>query len=170
MNEKLKELYDFIKSQNATDLSIEDFASAYGNDPAKAKDVFDYVVDQEMTDLNESDFFDAYFGDVKKKDEVSDQFVSDVGSKSQENSLESTSKLEEFNMDLASELQERGRTLGVQEKAPGEILLSDNSKAGNTLKDLDNSIRSRRSDYDKMIDNMSVPKDSDIILEEIESL
>lgn len=70
MNEKLQELYSYIKSQGATDLSLEDFNTAYGNDPYKAKDVFDFVKGKNMTDLNEADFFVAYFGDVKKKEET----------------------------------------------------------------------------------------------------
>jgi hypothetical protein len=76
MNEKLKELYSYLKRQNATDLTIEQFFAAYGNDRNKAKDVYDFVKSQQMTDLKESDFFNAYFGnaetpqpEVKKKDE-----------------------------------------------------------------------------------------------------
>ena len=74
MNEKLKELYSYLKRQNATDLTIEQFFAAYGNDRNKAKDVYDFVKSQQMTDLKESDFFNAYFGnaqtqqpEVKKK-------------------------------------------------------------------------------------------------------
>lgn len=66
MNEKLQELYSYIKSQGATDLSLEQFAEAYGNDVYKAKDVYDFVKGEDMTDLNEADFFNAYFGEVKK--------------------------------------------------------------------------------------------------------
>ena len=67
MNEKQKQLYSYIKDQGATDLSIDDFYAAYGNNPDKAKNVFEFVNSNEMTDLNESDFFNAYFGEVKKK-------------------------------------------------------------------------------------------------------
>ena len=76
MNEKFKELYSYIRRQNATDLTIDEFFSAYGNDKNKAKDVYDFVKSQQMTDLNEDDFFNAYFGNaetpqptVKKKEE-----------------------------------------------------------------------------------------------------
>ena len=68
MNEKLQELYSYIKSQGATDLSLEQFAEAYGNDVYKAKDVYDFVKGEDMTDLNEADFFNAYFGEVKKNE------------------------------------------------------------------------------------------------------
>jgi hypothetical protein len=67
MNEKQKQLYSYIKDQGVTDLSIDDFYAAYGNNPDKAKNVFSFVNSNEMTDLNESDFFNAYFGEVKKK-------------------------------------------------------------------------------------------------------
>jgi hypothetical protein len=66
MNEKLQELYSYIKSKGVTDLTIEQFAEVYGNDPYKAKDVYDFVKSESMTDLNEADFFNAYFGEVKK--------------------------------------------------------------------------------------------------------
>jgi hypothetical protein len=68
MNEKLQELYSYIKSKGVTDLTIEQFAEVYGNDPYKAKDVYDFVKSESMTDLNEADFFNAYFGEVKKTD------------------------------------------------------------------------------------------------------
>ena len=50
MNEKLQELYAYIKGQGATDLSLEEFNAAYSNDPYKAKDVFNFVKGEGMED------------------------------------------------------------------------------------------------------------------------
>ena len=67
MNEKFAELYSYIKGEDATDLSPEEFYAAYSNDPSKARDVYLFVKGEQMTDLTEEEFFSAYFGDVKKK-------------------------------------------------------------------------------------------------------
>ena len=67
MNEKFQQLYDYIKSQDMTDLGEQEFYDSYSN-PDKFGELFGYVKSQDMTDLGEQEFFSAYFGgDVEKK-------------------------------------------------------------------------------------------------------
>lgn len=67
MNEKFQQLYDYIKSQDMTDLGEQEFYDSYSN-PDKFGELFGYVKSQNMTDLGEQEFFSAYFGgDVEKK-------------------------------------------------------------------------------------------------------
>lgn len=67
MNEKFQQLYDYIKSQDMTDLDVQEFHDAYSN-PESASELFGYISSEDMTDLNEQEFFSAYFGGgVEKK-------------------------------------------------------------------------------------------------------
>jgi len=67
MNEEFQQLYDYIKSQDMTDLSEQEFYDAYSN-PESASELFGYISSEDMTDLNEQEFFSAYFsGGVEKK-------------------------------------------------------------------------------------------------------
>ena len=76
MNEKYQEFYDYLKSQNLTDLDAESFQIAY-SEPEKFNELWGYISEQNLTDLTRDEFFDSYFSDVKKKDTAS---VSEPGS------------------------------------------------------------------------------------------
>jgi hypothetical protein len=66
MNEKYQEFYDYLKSQNLTDLDAESFQIAY-SEPEKFNELWGYISEQNLTDLTRDEFFDSYFSDVKKK-------------------------------------------------------------------------------------------------------
>jgi len=76
MNEKYQEFYDYLKSENLTDLDAESFQIAY-SEPEKFNELWGYISEQNLTDLTRDEFFDSYFSDVKKKDTAS---VSEPGS------------------------------------------------------------------------------------------
>jgi hypothetical protein len=67
MNDKAKELYSYLKSQNMTDLDENTFINKY-SDPSKSAEIHSYLKSQNMTDLDASSFHSSYFGGVKKKD------------------------------------------------------------------------------------------------------
>lgn len=67
MNENFVELYNYFSSNNLTDLSQNDFYSAY-SDPSKASEIYSYLSSKNMTDLDEQSFYSSYFGSGKKKE------------------------------------------------------------------------------------------------------
>ena len=67
MNEKFVELYNYLSSNNLTDLSQDDFYSKY-SDPSKASEIYKYLSSKNMTDLDEQSFYSSYFGSSKKKE------------------------------------------------------------------------------------------------------
>ena len=70
MNDKYQEFYDYLKSENLTDLDSESFQSAYSQ-PEKFNELWGYISEQNLTDLNKDEFFNSYFSAVKKKDTAS---------------------------------------------------------------------------------------------------
>ena len=79
MNEKYQEFYDYLKSENLTDLDAESFQTAY-SEPEKYEELWGYVSQNNLTDLSKEDFFESYFGGVKKKEETVTASVSEPGS------------------------------------------------------------------------------------------
>ena len=66
MNDKYQEFYDYLKSENLTDLDSESFQSAYSQ-PEKFNELWGYISEQNLTDLNKDEFFNSYFSAVKKR-------------------------------------------------------------------------------------------------------
>ena len=61
MNEKYQDFYDYLKSENLTDLDAESFQTAY-SEPEKYEELWGYVSQNNLTDLSKEDFFESYFG------------------------------------------------------------------------------------------------------------
>ena len=68
MNEKFKELYSYLKSNNMTDLDEANFYKKY-SDPSKSKEIYSYLKSKKMTDLDANAFHNSYFGGSLKKKE-----------------------------------------------------------------------------------------------------
>ena len=65
---KRKKLYDYLKSNQLTDLSFDEFSKEYATNKDKTKKLYSYLKSNQLTDLNQKTFYNEYFGDVKKKD------------------------------------------------------------------------------------------------------
>lgn len=58
------EIYTFLKENNLTQKSEEDFIKEYSN-PEKAKELHTFLVENKLTTKNESEFYDTYFSQKK---------------------------------------------------------------------------------------------------------
>lgn len=63
MNEKFKELYEYLKGEGMTDLGESQFFDAYKSGD-KYNELYSYLKDEGMTDLDSEAFQSAYFGET----------------------------------------------------------------------------------------------------------
>lgn len=71
MNEKYQQLYDYLRSNQMTDLDSQSFFDEYGGNKDKYGQLYDYLVQNQLTDLSSDNFYNEYFGGGQKKKELS---------------------------------------------------------------------------------------------------
>jgi len=68
---KRKELFDYFKSENLTDLDFDAFSAAYSS-REKSDEIYEYLLSRNLTEIASNDFYLSYFGDVKQTPNVSE--------------------------------------------------------------------------------------------------
>ena len=71
MNEKYQQLYDYLRSNQMTDLDSQSFFDEYSGSQDKYGQLYDYFVQNQLTDLSSDNFYNEYFGGGQKKKEPS---------------------------------------------------------------------------------------------------
>ena len=67
MNEKYQQLYDYLRSNQMTDLDSQSFFDEYSGSQDKYGQLYDYFVQNQLTDLSSDNFYNEYFGGGQKK-------------------------------------------------------------------------------------------------------
>ena len=78
--DKFTELYNYLKEEGLTDLSVEEFKAEYAAGTAKNTELYSYLKDEKLTDLDSQNFNLQYFPGVEKKNpnDISQSNVEEV--------------------------------------------------------------------------------------------
>lgn len=71
MNENYQQLYDYLKSNQLTDLDADTFFQEYSGNKDNYNELYGYLVQNQLTDLSSDSFYNEYFGGGQKKKEPS---------------------------------------------------------------------------------------------------
>ena len=71
MNENYQQLYDYLKSNQLTDLDADTFFQEYSGNKDNYNELYGYLVQNQLTDLSSDSFYNEYFGEGQKKKEPS---------------------------------------------------------------------------------------------------
>lgn len=67
MNENYQQLYDYLKSNQLTDLDADTFFREYSGNKDNYNELYGYLVQNQLTDLSSENFYNSYFGGGQKK-------------------------------------------------------------------------------------------------------
>ena len=174
MNDKFKQLYSYLKSNNLTDLDENSFYNKY-SDPSKSKEIHSYLKQKNMTDLDEVSFYNSYFGSSKKKETTVSPSVQKPKPISSDTQPKATQKPSGTSVSGKPEglYSFPGNELAVYKKAADGWYV-DNNRSGNFIKLQKGDVAKRTAaleksankfydpDYDQKISWQSIPSKKEI--------